>query len=207
MTARLFARDGVDATTMAAIATEAEVSPPTVFNYFGSKENILSALIFEGTERERSKHLSMARKTNCSFADVLGTLMVECTENTMGIAGKRVWWYAEAANIRHPNTEFEKQFSHSDRELRNLFAAFLNDYDVVMRNREPMDARFLANMFFDRWTARYFSYIKAEDMTLESHAEDLRNDACQLVSLLFDDDFASDSPLRPASGTNGANDA
>ena len=51
---QLFARDGIDATTIAAIAEAADVSPPTVFNYFGSKENILSALVFEGTEKARS---------------------------------------------------------------------------------------------------------------------------------------------------------
>ncbi|MCP5071688.1 MAG: TetR/AcrR family transcriptional regulator [Rhodobacteraceae bacterium] len=193
---RLFARDGIDATTMALIASEAEVSPPTVFNYFGSKENILSALIFEGTQREREQHLSRPRKTDCSFAEVLGDLLCECTENTMRIAGRRVWRYAEAANIRRPNTEFEKQFMHSDEELQNLIAVFLGEYEMQLRNGSSPDPHFLATLFLDRWTAHYFTFIKDESMTVETHEKSLRADVTPMVSLIFDDDFAAHSPLK-----------
>ena len=183
---------------MAAIASEAEVSPPTVFNYFGSKENILSALIFEGAARERARHLSSPRKTGCPFAEVVGELLCDCTENTMQIAGKRVWRYAEAANIRRPNSEFERQFVRSDSELVKLIATYLGDYDLTLRNGAEPDPDFLAYLFFDRWTARYFAYIKDDAMPIEAHKEALCRDAETMVSLLFDDDFAAHSPLKKA---------
>lgn len=193
---QLFARDGIDAATVAAIAEKAGVSPPTVFNYFGTKENILSALIFEGTEQERTRHLRAPRKTDCEFSVVLGSLLCECTENTMRIAGKRVWRYAEAANIRRPGTEFEQQFSFSDAELLNLVVAFLSDYDIVLRNGKSPDLRFLGVLFFDRWTARYLEYIKDDPMPMEDHFTILRDDVETMVSLLFDDRFAAKSPFK-----------
>ena len=49
----LFASRGIDATTMADIAAAAGISAPTVFNYFGSKDGILIAMITEGTMRAR----------------------------------------------------------------------------------------------------------------------------------------------------------
>lgn len=194
--AKLFARQGFDATTMAEIAHATGVSPPTVANYFGSKENILSALIFEGTEFARIQHLRTPRKTGCSFVSVLGDLLCDCTRNTMRVAGKRVWRYAEATNIRRPNTEFERQFARNDAELLKLIAAVLNDYDIVLRNREPPDVGFLAMVLFDRWTARYFAYIKDDAMPMESHEAQLKADVKALVSLLFDDRFAGKSPLK-----------
>lgn len=194
--AHLFARDGVEASTVAAIAEKAEVSPPTVFNYFGTKENILSALIFEGTEQERRRHLNTPRKTDCEFSAVLGDLLCEFTQNTMRIAGKRVWRYAEAANIRRPGTDFERQFSFSDAELVNLVVAFLSDYDIVLRNGEAPDCHFLGSLLFDRWTARYLEYIKDDPMPLEDHFARLRSDVVAMVSLLFDDAFAMKSPFK-----------
>lgn len=193
---RLFARDGIDATTMAAIANEADVSPPTIFNYFGSKENILSALIFEGAKKSREQHFSISRKTGAHFAIILGDLLCECTENTMRIAGKRVWRFAEAANIRRPDTEFEKQFVRLDAELLNLIAVFLSDYDLKLRSGTPPDHGFLAKLFFDRWTARYFAYIKDEAMPMDTHTTQLRADVETMVSILFEDAFSIHSPLQ-----------
>ena len=46
----LFAAKGIDATTMAEIADAVDVSPPTIFNYFGNKDGILIALITEGAQ-------------------------------------------------------------------------------------------------------------------------------------------------------------
>ncbi len=196
--AKLFDRDGVDATTMATIASEVGISPPTVFNYFGSKENILSALVFEGTARERTQHLNRPRTTNCNFADVLGDLLCEVTENTMRIAGKRVWRYAESTSIRRPNSDFEKQLAASDSALLALVCGFLSDYDVRLKSGKDPDPKFLSKLFFDRWTMLYFSYIKDDAMPLETHKNKIRQDVREMVSLLFDDAFAETSPLKPS---------
>lgn len=195
--AKLFASRGIDATTMADIAHETGVSPPTVANYFGTKENILTTLIFEGTEIERIQHIRMPRKTGGPFAAVLGDLLCECSENTMRVAGKRVWRYAEATSIRRPGTDLQERLAYTDAELRKLIAAVLDDYAMVLRSGEKPDAGFIAQLLFDRWTARYFAYIKDDTMALETHKSLLRADMKALAALLFDDGFAATSPLKP----------
>ncbi len=194
---QLFARNGFDATTIAEIAEDCGVSPPTVFNYFGSKENILSALIFEGTERERTQHLQSPRKTGIPFAEAIGGLLYECTENTMRIAGKRVWRYAEAANIRRPNSEFEQLFSYSDTELCKLIETYLSDYAIVLRSGQTPDNALLARLFYNHWTALYFNYIKDDQMSLDRHKRDIMADVSGIVAMLFDDEFGETSPLNP----------
>ncbi len=200
--ADLFERQGFDETTLADIARNAGISPPTVANYFGSKENILSALIFEGAEFERSRHLHAPRRTNCPFSEVMGALLCGCTDSTMRIVGKRVWRYAEAVAILKPGTEFQRNFSDNDAELRNLLRACLDDYDVVLRNRAEPDTAFLAKLFFQLWTALYFDYIRDDTMTLEGHKAALRAETGVLVSLLFEDGFAAKSPLKQKKETS-----
>lgn len=201
--AELFMRNGYDATTLADIAHETGVSPPTVANYFGSKENILSALIFEGTEAARIRHLHAPRPTGCHFAEVMATLLCEFTENTMRVAGKRIWRYAEAASIRRHGSDFQRRFARNDAALHRLIATVLDDYDIVLRNGSPPDPGFLATIFFDRWTALYLAYIKDESMSMETHAAQIRADVARLVGLLFDDGFAASSPLKAPGGPPG----
>jgi AcrR family transcriptional regulator len=192
---RLFNENGFDATTMAEIAEAADISPPTVFNYFGAKENILSALLFEGTARERLQHFSRPRRTGQPFATILGDLLCEMTANTLNIAGKRVWRYAESANIRRVDSVFQKEFTQSDRKLQRLIRAFLADYALVQRNGAKPDHDLLARLIFDRWTAHYFDFIKDDAMPLSRHQARLRADTAAMVDLLFDDGFAQSAPL------------
>lgn len=194
--ARLFDRQGIDATTLADIARAIGVSPPTVTNYFGAKENILSALIFEGTEKERTQHRARPRRTGIPFAEVVGDLLAECSANTLRIAGKRVWRYAEAANIRAAGTAFQARFRESDRLLRELIAEVLGDYAIVLRSGKAPDLDLLAKLFFDRWTAHYLDYIRDDTMSRASHEAALRQDVAAMVDLIFDARFAAASPLR-----------
>ena len=192
----LFNRNGFDATTMAEIADAADISAPTVFNYFGSKENILSALLFEGTARERRQHLDRPRPAGLPLAEILGTLLCELSENTMKIAGKRVWRYAESANIRRTDTEFQRQFRESDDALLRLIRTYLTDYDLAPRTGAPADPEFIAQLFYDRWTARYFDFIKDDAMPVETHTALVRADAQMLVALLFDETSVQTARLK-----------
>ena len=198
---RLFNDNGFDATTMVEIAENTGVSPPTVFNYFGSKENILSALLFEGTARVRVQHLSQRPREDEPFVDILTRLLCELTDNTMRIAGKRVWRYAESANIRRVGTEFQKQFAESDLALLRLIRAYLGDYLLVLRNESRADYDFLAQMIYDLWTARYFEFIKDDSMTIEAHYDRLREDVATWVHMLFDDEVAQATAKQNAEGS------
>jgi len=65
----LFARDGFSATTLAAIADGAEVSPRTVSTYFRSKEGIVFGLYDAAIERLRER--LAARQPGASVLDVV----------------------------------------------------------------------------------------------------------------------------------------
>lgn len=63
---RLFARDGFDATTVEAIAAEAQVSPRTFFRYFATKDEVLDA----GRELRQARVREVAASVPAELSDL-----------------------------------------------------------------------------------------------------------------------------------------
>jgi AcrR family transcriptional regulator len=196
----LFAERGIDATTMAEIAEAAEVSPPTVFNYFGNKDGILIALIAEGTRKATENDVSMKPRDDSDFGSILIDAMVAVSEGTLNIAAKRVWRYAEAAAIRHPDTELAREFRHIDMRLRATLEAFLLHYDLRLRSGEPADTAYLADLIYNAWSVTFIELIKDEGQDLIAHERYLSDRLHPLVKMLFDDAFLNAPILKAKKG-------
>ncbi len=196
----LFAERGIDATTMAEIAEAAEVSPPTVFNYFGNKDGILIALITEGTRQATENDVSMKPRDDSDFGSILVEAMLAISEGTLNIAAKRVWRYAEAASIRHPDTDLAREFNLVDMRLRATLETFLLHYDLRLRSGEPADTAYLADLIFLTWSATFVELIKTEDQDLISHEQHLSARLRPLVKMLFDDAFLNAPLLKAKKG-------
>ena len=194
--AELFSAQGVDATTMAEIADAVEVSPPTIFNYFGNKDGILIALVTEGTSRGRVSKWAEMPVTNGDFRAILLDLFANFSADTLEIAGKRIWRYAEAATIRHPTTELARSYETLDAELRRWLAGFFDLYDVRLRSGERPDPALLARIFHDVWNAAFFELIKDESMTLARHRDTIEARLEPLASMLFTDAFLTEPTLK-----------
>jgi AcrR family transcriptional regulator len=183
----LFAQQGIDATTMADIAAAAGISAPTVFNYFGSKDGILIALIGEGTSEARESDRHLHWKVGADLGTLTVGLFLRVSRRTLEIADKRVWRYAEAAAIRHPETELASQYKAVSRALINVVAEFFDMLDIRTRSGEQASPSFLAQMFHDVWFQAYIDMITSEQQTLVEHEEIIRMRILPLVKLLFDD--------------------
>lgn len=183
----LFARNGIDATTMADIAAAAGISSPTVFNYFGSKDGILIALIGEGTSKARENDRPLHWKVGADLGTLMVGLFLRVSRGTLEIADKRVWRYAEAAAIRHPDTELASQYKGVSRALISVVADFFDMLEIRTRSGEQPSASFLAQLFHDVWFQAFIDLITSEQQTLVEHEKIIRMRILPLVELLFDD--------------------
>lgn len=195
-TEQLISSQGFEATTITQIAGWAGVSKPTVLNYFSSKENILNAILAEGTAHAREAHSDYPRSSGCEFSKVLTGIFTSITGATLTVAGKRAWRYAEAAYIRRPHTEFEQSFAYFVDAMHEMVVMFLDDYDIMLRSAEKPDTPFLATLLIDRWLARHIEYLKNDPMPQSEFEAKLGKDMQSLTSLLFEDVFATTSPLK-----------
>jgi AcrR family transcriptional regulator len=182
----LFARQGIDATTMADIAAACGVSAPTVFNYFGSKDGILIALISEGTSEAREGDRDLHWQPGRDLGSLVLALFLRVSERTLALASKRVWRYAEAATIRRPDTDFSRQYIAVSQALIDVVAEFFAGMDLRTHSGAAADPAWMAQLFHDVWTPCFIRLIADENQTLAEHEAMLRAKIMPLVALFFD---------------------
>ena len=194
----LFAEKGVDATTMAEIAEAAGVSTPTIFNYFGNKDGILIALITEGAQKARDNSKVLEPRTDVDFVTTLLAVFMDIAVETMAIANKRIWRYAQAASTRQPTTEFAQSFDEVDDALLDLTEAILSRYSLKLHDGTQGDAHHIAHLFFDVWLTTFQKFIRSPDMTLETHGDQLSARFAPLCKMIFAPDFLAAPTLSSA---------
>jgi len=187
----LFTRQGIDATTMADIAAAAGISAPTVFNYFGSKDGILIAMITEGTTEARENDRALHWREGTDLGELVTGLFLRVSTRTLDIAGKRVWRYAEAASIRHPDADLSRQYSAVSAALVDVIADFFAGLDLETRAGQACPPAYLSALFHDVWMPSFIQLITDEEMTLAQHEVVLRGRIKPLVALLFTDECAA----------------
>lgn len=187
----LFAVRGIDATTMADIAAAAGISSPTVFNYFGSKDGILIAMITEGTTEARETDRPLHWRDGVDLTGLITGLFLRVSTRTLDIAGKRVWRYAEAAAIRHPDAGLSRQYAEVSGALIEVVAEFFNSMSLTTRAGGDAPPTLLAAVFHDVWMPCFIRLITDESETLAQHEASLRARFAPLVQLIFTEDCAA----------------
>jgi len=193
----LFTVQGIDATTMAEIAAAAEVSAPTVFNYFGSKDGILIAMISEGTREARERDKGLHWREGADLVSLIVELFLRVSSRTLDVAGKRVWRYAEAAAIRHPDTNLSREYRNVSDALEVFLVEFLSELDLQTRAGRDCPPDFLAGLLIDRWMPCFIQLITREGQTVAEHQAVLHAQFAPLIGLIFTDECV-ERPRRRA---------
>ncbi len=197
----LFEKKGIDATTIADIAEACDVSAPTVFNYFGSKDGILVAIAEEGTQRKRESGSRRPRLDGVPLADIVLDLFSEISQETLDIASRRVWRYAEASVIRRPETELSARFRNISHLLVEAIVERLEVYDLHTRAGTSIDTGYLATVLYDLWMPCYLTLITEPQTTLADHNAMLSQRITPILTYIFDDKTLAATYLRKTGET------
>ncbi len=194
---RLFDEQGIDATTMADIANAADISPATVFNYFGNKDSIILAMISEGIAGAHETGFADPRDfSDLPFDQVIVQMFCEVAKDTLEIAPRRVWRFAEAAVIRRPNTDLAREYEDVENRLIEAIAQFLGAYDLKLTSQRTPDPMVLARILHDIWNAEFLKLIKSNGEVQRDLAESLGPTISPLCDLIFTPDFVQSPMLK-----------
>jgi len=184
---RLFEDNGIEEVSMAAIAAETGVSTPTVFNYFGSRDELLLAIILDGHNMALTANRSRNRRTDASLSVDLCDLLSNFTARSLKIFNKTVWRYADSAVIRQPDSDFVRQYSQIDSVLTRTIENLLTERPCRTRRGDVFSASALAAVIYSHWVSHYTAYIKDDGMTLNAHLDAMLPQIRELVDLIFED--------------------
>ena len=180
----LLQQQGYEATTMAKIAEAAEVSAPTVFNYFGSKDELIVGMVLDGHEFGRKTIASWQPSPALNFGELLAEMMCLYTDLTMAICGKRVWRYAEATNIRRPSSEVVGMYSEIETNHVSEIMDLLVSHGPEKLATNLESCAFIARLVYNHWNALFIKFVRDEAMLQEDFKQIVRNDIQRLAVLL-----------------------
>ncbi|MDR7127283.1 helix-turn-helix domain-containing protein [Pseudotabrizicola sp. 4114] len=192
----LFTTQGIDATTIGEIAAASGISAPTVFNYFGSKDGILIAMISEGTREARERDRGVHWRAGVDLTTLIVELFLRVSTRTLDVAGKRVWRYAEAAAIRHPDAVLSLEYRNVSIALHEVIVEFLTPVDLQTRQGGPCTPDYLAGLLIAQWMPCFIGLITSASQTLAEHEAILHSRFMPLIGLIFTEDCATRPRLK-----------
>ena len=176
----LFNTLGFEQTTMAAIAQSAEVSTPTVFNYFKTKEALLLALVLQVHHETRQQVQAFRPEARSGELDTICDFLAMYTQKSLQSINRKTWRHVESTRIRIPGSDFVKHYDALSDEMLTDFEGLLG----LLFEEQVKASRVIAKVMFNHWSALFLELIRDETITIESHAQQLREDLTVLMGAL-----------------------
>ncbi|MDH3763905.1 MAG: TetR/AcrR family transcriptional regulator [Gammaproteobacteria bacterium] len=180
----LFNRLDFDDTTMAAIAAHAEVSTPTVFNYFKTKDQLLLALVLQVHHETRHRIHSFDTAASANLADAISEFLGTYTKTSLKSINRKTWRHVESTRIRLPGSDFVKKYDALTIEMFEDFYRFLEEVTRGTKLFAGSQAKSVAEMMFNQWSALFIELIRDEGATIENHVDRLHGDIKNLLDVM-----------------------
>ncbi|MCF8486865.1 MAG: TetR/AcrR family transcriptional regulator [Rhodobacteraceae bacterium] len=165
---RLFREQGYGVARIEDIAAAAEVSVGTLYNYFGTKGDVLLATVSMEVEDVLSQgHQVVANPTN-DIAEALGSLIRGYYEHSLVYLTKEMWRTAMALSIDAPDSPFARRYTELDALLCDQVCALVQRLQSLSLVQAEYDSSTVGAIIFNDLNAMFTQFVRVEDMTLEA---------------------------------------
>src|SRR5688572_5054347 len=160
---RLLASQGLEATTADAIASAAEVSRATFFNYFPSKGAVIAALVAKH-DNDFATAIGVELRTRASTAERLEHLFVQTATRLQSAAAFHKMILGESERGYSQTRQSGQRFDRMHQALRELLADGLTRGDV----RTDYPVELLAEIVGGAYVALLHNWRVTKDYPLEA---------------------------------------
>ncbi|WP_372877426.1 TetR/AcrR family transcriptional regulator [Pseudomonas sp.] len=169
----LFERQGFQNTTIEQIAQEAGVSAPTVFKYFGSKQEILLEMLQKGDERA----LREAREHIAEMDDPLDALCYlekVLVDQALAMLPAPIWRELLLHVLGGGHNGLPDGYRRMNDALRGEIAGLLRDLQAAGKLRADLDVDLAAFLLNDYSHLQMLRLTSSDPLDLETHRKLVR---------------------------------
>jgi AcrR family transcriptional regulator len=173
---RLFKESDYRSVTVEAIAAEADLSPMTVFNYYGSKGGLLLSLVAE-SDRHLVKKINAVLETRFQdFGAAITAFSLTIIDHGFSYLDRRCWGNVWATAILEGNSTFGRGFFALERELVRLLSLLLDRLKTDGLLDRGVDSALAANVIYNVHNARFIEYAANSDIARSEIEAVIRNE-------------------------------
>lgn len=166
--ARLFREQGYGVARIEDIAAAAEVSVGTLYNYFGTKGDVLLATVSMEVEDVLLQGHQVVADPPKDIALALGRLIRGYYEHSLVYLTKEMWRTAMALSIDAPDSPFSRRYTALDALLCDQVCALVQRLQSLSLVRAECDANTTGAIIFNDLNALFTQFVRVEDMTMEA---------------------------------------
>lgn len=169
----LFERQGFDNTTIEQIAREAGVSAPTVFKYFGSKQEILLEMLQkadEGALEDARVHMAQMDDP----LDAMCYLEQVLVDHALSMLPAPIWHELLLHVLGGDRSDLPEQYKRHNEALQHEIASLLCDLQERGKLRADLDVELAAFLLNDYSHLQLLRLTGSEPMDLEQHRRQVR---------------------------------
>ncbi len=180
----LFRRDGYRAARIEDMAEMAEVSPGTVYNYYGSKGDILFATVAMEVEEVLAAGDVIVADPPPGAAAALIALIGSYYDHSQEYLSKEMWRTAFALSVEAPQTPNGARFSKLDAALSAQVVALIARLQARGEVAAHLDAQALGEVMFNNLNAMFMEFVKDDAMTLDHLKAQVARQTAPIAALI-----------------------
>ncbi|SEK96529.1 TetR/AcrR family transcriptional regulator [Roseovarius nanhaiticus] len=180
----LFRADGYRAARIEDMAEMAEVSPGTVYNYYGSKGDILFATVAMEVEEVLAAGNQIVSDPPHGAQEALMALIGSYYDHSQDYLSKEMWRTAFALSVEAPHTPNGVRFSELDRALSAQVVALITRLQARGEVAAHLDAQALGEVVFNNLNAMFMEFVKDDAMTLDRLKAEVARQIAPLTALI-----------------------
>jgi AcrR family transcriptional regulator len=180
----LFRQGGYPAARIEDIAAAAEVSVGTFYNYFGTKGDVLLAIVTLEVEEVLMAGEALLANPPCDVATALTNLIDGYLDHSLVYLSKEMWRTAMAITIEHPDTPFSARYTQLDAILTDQICTLIAALQCHGHARRDIDAQTIGEVLFNNLNMMFIEFVKNEPMPLATLQASVARQTAPLAALL-----------------------
>ncbi len=181
---QLFREAGYEGAKIETIASQAEVSVGTIYNYYRNKGDILVAIVSMEVNEVLNAGRSVISSPPAGVSDAIDTLIGIYIEHSLHYLSKEMWRQAMAISTQQPGSPFGQTYSALDRALTDQLRSLIGRLQELGLVRAEIDGSTVGELLFNNMNMMFIEFVKNDDARIADLRTALRRQNSILVAAI-----------------------